>query len=111
MAGTILNEIGHNPFRPAQPNGWPDTEAEWISPELILRRFQFSNRLFRFPLYEARKKHGADFEAAIKLNFDEHETILKKIDHKKLNNGNGLGEDKYTAAVELLATSKWGMYA
>lgn len=111
MTGTILNEIGHNPFRPAQPNGWPDTEAEWISPELILRRFQFSNRLFRFPLYEARKKNGADFEAAIKLNFDEHEIILKKIDHKKLSNGNGLGEDKYTAAVELLATSKWGMYA
>ena len=33
----ILREIGNSPYRAKQPNGWSDVEADWVSPELLLR--------------------------------------------------------------------------
>ena len=38
-----LNEVGHSPYRPKQPNGWSDYEVDWISPELLLRRLWFAS--------------------------------------------------------------------
>ena len=40
-----LEELGHLPYRPAQPNGWSDFEADWISPELIIRRLIFASKM------------------------------------------------------------------
>ena len=39
-----LEEIGLVPYRPIQPNGWSDLGADWISPELLLRRIVFAKK-------------------------------------------------------------------
>ena len=39
----ILREIGNSPYRAKQPNGWSDFEIDWVSPELLLRRFWFAS--------------------------------------------------------------------
>jgi hypothetical protein len=39
-----LKEIGLSPYRPTQPNGWSDLSADWISPELLLRRIVFAKK-------------------------------------------------------------------
>ena len=39
-----LQELGHLPYRPGQPNGWSDFEEDWISPELMIRRLIFADR-------------------------------------------------------------------
>ena len=39
-----LKEIGLSPYRPTQPNGWSDFSADWISPELLLRRIVFAKK-------------------------------------------------------------------
>ena len=43
-------ELGHKPFRAKQPNGFPDTEAEWLSPEYLVRRLSLINNAKRFGL-------------------------------------------------------------
>ena len=42
----VLREIGHQPLASEQPNGYPDTMAEWVSPEFLLRRMGVAKRLF-----------------------------------------------------------------
>ena len=44
---SIMYGLGHHPYRPSQPNGWPDTEAEWLSPELLIRRLAMARRISR----------------------------------------------------------------
>jgi uncharacterized protein (DUF1800 family) len=41
----ILRQLGHIPFRARQPNGFSDSEADWISPELLFRRIGLLNKL------------------------------------------------------------------
>ena len=36
----VLAELGHKPFRAKQPNGFPDTEAEWLSPEYLVEDYR-----------------------------------------------------------------------
>ncbi|MEE3025417.1 MAG: DUF1800 family protein, partial [Pseudomonadota bacterium] len=42
---SVMYGLGHHPYRPSQPNGWPDTEAEWLSPELLIRRLAMARRM------------------------------------------------------------------
>lgn len=68
-----MEEIGHNPYRPDQPNGWPDTKAEWLSPELLIRRLTFAKRFS-----EGRHKpQDLDFEALVRKNFDNADEVLQ----------------------------------
>jgi len=60
--------MGHNLITPSQPNGWPDTEAEWLSPELLIRRLAVADRL-QYPLTPI-------YEGIVKKNFDKAEAVL-----------------------------------
>ena len=42
--GFYMRELGHDLLAPSQPNGWPETEAEWMSPELLIRRLTFASK-------------------------------------------------------------------
>lgn len=41
----LMKELGHNLLAPSQPNGWPDTMDEWLSPELLIRRLALSRMI------------------------------------------------------------------
>ena len=64
----LMNEMGHNLITPSQPNGWPDTEAEWLSPELLIRRLAVADRL-KYPLTPI-------YEGIVKKNFDNEQAVL-----------------------------------
>lgn len=38
----VLTGLGQPPFSAPLPNGWPDTSADWIGPEAILRRVDWA---------------------------------------------------------------------
>ena len=64
----LMDEMGHNLIRPSQPNGWPDTQAEWLSPELLIRRLAVSERM-NYPIMPI-------YEALVKKNFDAPDMLL-----------------------------------
>ena len=68
-----MKEIGHSPYRPDQPNGWPDTKAEWLSPELLIRRLTFARRFSE----RHHKPKDLDFEALVQKNFDNAEEVFE----------------------------------
>ena len=41
----MLIEIGQLHSKSPQPNGWPDLDREWITPEYVERRIRYANRL------------------------------------------------------------------
>ena len=100
----ILEQIGHNPYRPRQPNGWPDTELEWVSPELIARRFQYPNKLMQFPLYK-RRFPATDLNTIFGNNFENPEEIISYISK------NNFDMDEFAGAVKTFAATGWSMYA
>ena len=90
----ILAELGHRPFRAQQPNGFPDTEAEWLSPEYLVRRLSLINNAYRFDLWTNDMDVKGHVEKVMRQNFDNPEALLAF--HK------GLGEDA-AAADRLVA--------
>jgi len=84
---SVMWEIGHHPYRPAQPNGWPDTEAEWLSPELLIRRLALAKRIAE----DTRIRPA--FDRSIAKNFDAAADV---IDYLNTCKGNGAGD--YVAA-------------
>ena len=66
-----MKEIGHNPYRPDQPNGWPDAKLEWLSPELLIRRLTFARR-FSSGVHQPQE---LDFDAMVEKNFDNVEEV------------------------------------
>ena len=70
-----LEELGHLPYRPAQPNGWSDFEADWISPELIIRRLIFASKMANRGL----RRDDNNIKAVIKKNFNQYEKIYKLL--------------------------------
>ena len=74
----ILREIGHSPYRAKQPNGWSDFEADWVSPELLLRRFWFSS--VELPILVKSGNRSHDFIlACLKNNFEDYENMASLI--------------------------------
>ena len=59
-----MKEIGYEPFRPIQPNGYSDMESDWISPELLIRRMAAPKEI------EKRGIGLEDFSEMIDKNFD-----------------------------------------
>ena len=73
----FMKEIGYEPYRPIQPNGYSDMESDWISPELLIRRISAPK--------EIAKKNILlkNFETMIDKNFDNPKEMKKLIDKVK----------------------------
>jgi uncharacterized protein (DUF1800 family) len=84
---SLMWEMGHHPYRPAQPNGWPDTEAEWLSPELLIRRLAVAKRMAE------KTVTLPPLEKSIANNFDN---VADVMDY--MNTCKGGGSAEYSAA-------------
>ena len=79
-----LNEVGHSPYRPKQPNGWSDYEVDWISPELLLRRLWFASN--EIPNHVKIENYSHSFMSlCLVRNFDNHERMTSMIEDLKIN--------------------------
>ena len=79
-----LNEVGHSPYRPKQPNGWSDYEVDWISPELLLRRLWFASN--EIPNHVKIENYSHSFMSlCLERNFDNHERMTSMIKDLKIN--------------------------
>lgn len=84
---SLMWEMGHHPYRPAQPNGWPDTEAEWLSPELLIRRLAVAKRMAEKTVILP------PLEKSIANNFDNAADVMDYM-----NTCKGGGSAEYSAA-------------
>ena len=73
----FMKEIGYEPYRPIQPNGFSDLESDWVSPELLIRRMSAPKEIAK------RKIILKNFEKMIDKNFDNPEEMKKLIDGVK----------------------------
>ena len=73
----FMKEIGYEPYRPIQPNGFSDLESDWISPELLIRRMSAPKEIAQ------RRIALKNFEEMIEKNFDNPEEIKVLIDGVK----------------------------
>ena len=79
-----LNEVGHSPYRPKQPNGWSDYEVDWVSPELLLRRLWFASN--EIPNHVKIENYSHRFMSlCLERNFDNHERMTSMIEDLKIN--------------------------
>ena len=79
-----LNEVGHSPYRPKQPNGWSDYEVDWVSPELLLRRLWFASN--EIPNHVKIENYSHSFMSlCLEKNFDDHERMTSMIKDLKIN--------------------------
>ena len=79
-----LNEVGHSPYRPKQPNGWSDYEVDWVSPELLLRRLWFASN--EIPNHVKIENYSHSFiSLCLERNFDDHERMTSMIKDLKIN--------------------------
>ena len=79
-----LNEVGHSPYRPKQPNGWSDYEVDWVSPELLLRRLWFASN--EIPNHVKIENYSHSFMSlCLERNFDNHERMTSMIEDLKIN--------------------------
>ena len=76
----ILREIGHSPYRAKQPNGWSDLEVDWVSPELLLRRFWFASVELPMLVKSGNRSHGFIL-SCLKNNFEDHKNMASLIDN------------------------------
>ena len=75
----VLAELGHKPFRAKQPNGFPDTEAEWLSPEYLVRRLSLINNAKRFGLRPNDLDMPAFIDSVINRNFDAPKELYEFV--------------------------------
>ena len=73
----FMKEIGYEPYRAIQPNGYSDLEIDWMSPELLIRRISAPTDLAR------RNIELKDFKKMIDKNFDDPEELKKLISDVK----------------------------
>ncbi len=77
----LLQNIGHHPYRAKQPNGWSDHSADWISPELLIRRLVYAKASYNFAKMENNK--NADYYLKmVENNFDNPGKIMKYLNQK-----------------------------
>ena len=82
----ILAELGHLPFRAKQPNGFPDTTAEWLSQEYLVRRIALINKPYQIGIYENSVPLIDITKKLVKQNFDEPSKLLKVLSNLELDN-------------------------
>ena len=73
----FMKEIGYEPYRPIQPNGFSDMESDWISPELLIRRMSAPKEISQ------RNIKLKNFKTMIEKNFDNPEEIKALIQNVK----------------------------
>ena len=73
----FMKEIGYEPYRPIQPNGYSDMESDWISPELLIRRISAPKEIAK------KNIRLKNFETMIDKNFDNPKEMKKLIDKVK----------------------------
>ena len=79
----VLKRIGHHPYRAKQPNGWSDLSADWMSPELLIRRLVYAARSYKFSKPE--NDNNEFYESVITKNFDQPDKILKYLFKNMVN--------------------------
>ena len=95
-----MREIGHEPYRPDQPNGWPDTKLEWLSPELLIRRLTFAKRFSE----GVHQPQDLDHQRMIAKNFDNAEEVQASIADVRMRRG----ED---VPMQIIFPSVWMLLA
>ena len=73
----ILRELGHNPFRPTQPNGFPDMEREWLSPELLIRRLVVAHKVST--QLKGYLVENDELKELIIKNFDNQDQVFNSV--------------------------------
>ena len=76
----MLWKMGHNPYKPKQPNGWPDLAADWMSPELMIRRLIFANEGYH--KMKPENQNTEFYEKVVNKNFDNPDKILDILNKK-----------------------------
>ena len=84
----ILAELGHLPFRAKQPNGFPDTVAEWLSQEYLVRRIALINNPVQIGIYKNSIPFIDIARKVINKNFDDPEELLSVLGKLILQNKN-----------------------
>jgi len=69
----FMKEIGHDIYRPQQPNGFSDIESDWVSPELLIRRLSAPKEI------ERRRITLKNFNEMIEKNFDNAEYMKNLV--------------------------------
>ena len=82
----ILAELGHLPYRAKQPNGFPDTEAEWLSQEYLVRRIALVNNPTQIGLYKNSLPEIDISKKMVNKNFDDPKELLEVLDKLEINN-------------------------
>ena len=77
----LLRNIGHHPYRAKQPNGWSDHSADWISPELLIRRLVYAKASYNFAKME-NNKNAEYYVKMVENNFDNPSKIMKYLNQK-----------------------------
>ena len=72
-----MKEIGYEPYRPIQPNGYSDIESDWISPELLIRRMSAPKEIAQ------RRIALKNFGEMIDKNFDNPDKIMKLLNQNE----------------------------
>lgn len=96
-----LAELGQRPYQPPQPDGYSDTESNWISPEYLIRRVGVILPLLRRGRLKKKRipttvVTAEQLEKVVRLNFDNAEEIITFL-------GNYSEEDR----LKMLLASKW----
>ena len=82
----ILAELGHLPYRAKQPNGFPDTEAEWLSQEYLVRRIALVNNPTQIGLYKNSLPEIDISKKMVNKNFDDPKELLEVLRKLEINN-------------------------
>ena len=82
----ILAELGHLPYRAKQPNGFPDTEAEWLSQEYLVRRIALVNNPTQIGLYKNSIPEIDISKKMVNKNFDDPKELMEVLEKLEINN-------------------------
>src|SRR5210317_1759419 len=79
-----IENIGYNPYKAKQPNGYSDISTDWLSTELIIRRLMYAKEAFH--MYKTMDQLDLKIhEKIIQTNFDNPDKILKIVSKAKSN--------------------------
>jgi hypothetical protein len=95
----VLAELGHLPFRAKQPNGFPDTEAEWLSQEYLVRRISLINNPSQIGLPNNKASGLKIAKTVIEKNIDDPKDKLAILD--TLENEGSLSTRSYPLIATL----------
>ncbi len=95
----LLEDLGCNPYRSKQPNGYSDISTDWMSTELMIRRLLYAKKAF-FMMKAEDQNDDTLHERIVLKNFDNPDQILKILSKNKVN------RQKYTVLFNLPETLK-----